>query len=439
MKTARRCLVAILALVLMFTSAHYAGVSAQEQVTVKLWMHIHPPRMDLDKQILAQFAKDNPNIKVDYKTVPDQEWDTALNTGLASGAGPDLFNQATFAMGQFKAQDIIAPVDPESAGYKDQDAILKAYKDGEALLSGATFDGKLYGLPTELSTYACFTNNALWKKASLDPDKDFPKTWEDLKTVAEKLTVRDASGAITQRGFDFHWKASIFMLLIFNPMVQQLGGNMIDEKTYTANINTPEVKKVMGYFNDWANTWKLGGPQYETDRTDFLAGKLATDCDFGNWGAPQMDTATPPITYTIHRVPVWKDTKNNNAFATYAYFFMVNKSASPAVQKAAWKLAAAMTSRPKEMLEIAGLYQGKLEFTNTDAFKNNKIMPIFLEEMAISTYHPRIAGFFEVADALFRARDRIVTGKENMDKVLADAQTEVTDILKRVQADVQKK
>jgi maltose-binding protein MalE len=118
--------------------------------------------------------------------------------------------------------------------------------------------------------------------------------------------------------------------------------------------------------------------------------------------------------------------------------FMVSKGASPAVRKrleARW----CHDITPKEMLEIAGLYQGKLAFTDTDAFKNNKIMPIFLDEMAISTYHPRIAGFFEVADALFRARDRIVTGKENMDKVLADAQTEVTDILKRVQADIQKK
>jgi multiple sugar transport system substrate-binding protein len=406
-------------------------------VTVKLWMHIHPPRMPLDKEILDQFAKDNPNIKVEYKTVPDQDWDTTLNTGLASGAGPDLFNQATFAIGQFKEQDILAPVDPVAAGYKDQDAVVSAYKDGAAVLSGAMFDGQLYGLPTELSTYACYTNNALWQKAGLDPDKDFPKTWEDMKTVAEKLTVRDASGALTQRGYDFIWSNNIFTLLIFNPLVQQLGGNMIDEKNYTANINTPEVKKVLGYYNDWVNTWKLGGSQYTFIRDDFQAGHVAIDCDGGNWFAPQVEAAK--IQYTIHRVPVWKDAKSNNAFAIYAYFFMVNKSASPAVQQAAWKLAAAMTSRPKDMLDIAGLYQAKLDFTNTDDFKNNKIMPVFLEEMAVSTYHPRIAGFFEVADALMRARDRVVTGHEDMDKVLADAQTEVTDILTRAQASAQKK
>jgi len=333
-------------------------------------------------------------------------------------------------MGEFYKQGIIVPVDAEAAGYASEEDIYKAYESGNALLAGATFDGKLYGLPTELSAYACYANDDLWKAAGLDPAKDFPKTWEEMKDVAEKLTVRDANGAIVQRGFDFHWGASIFMLLIFNPMVQQLGGNMIDETTYTANINTPEVKQVMQYYYDWVNTWKLGGPQYTTDRTDFLAGKLATDCDFGNWGVPQMVEAK--INYSIHPQPRWKDAKNNNGMANYAYFFMVNSAASPEVQKAAWKLAGHLTSEPGKYLDVAGLFQAKADYIASDEFKNNKIMPIFLQEMGVSTYHPRIAGFFEVADALMRARDRIVTGGEDMDTVLAETQTEVTEILDRV-------
>ena len=55
------------------------GVMAQDNpVTVKLWMHIHPPRVALDNELIAQFEKDNPNIKVEYTTVPDGDWDTTL-------------------------------------------------------------------------------------------------------------------------------------------------------------------------------------------------------------------------------------------------------------------------------------------------------------------------------------------------------------------------
>ncbi len=414
---------ALFILLAVLTSA----VVAQDTVTVKLWMHDHPPRVPLDKVQIAKFEADNPSIKVEYTVVPDQEWDTTLATALASGSGPDLFNQATFAIGQFYSQGVLAPIDAAAAGYADQADVYKAYESGDALLAGATFDKTLYGLPTELSAYACYTNDDLWKKAGLDPAKDFPTTWEDLKTVAEKLTVRDANGALTQRGFDFKWDASIFMLLIFNPMVQQLGNSMIDEVNYTASINTPEVKQVLSYWDSWANEWKLGGAQYTSSRAAFLAGELATDCDGGNWFAPQA--ADAKISYSIHPIPVWKDAKNKNGFANYAYFFMVNSSASPEVQAASWKLAGYLTADPKDYLEKAGLFQAKADFVASDDFKNNKVMPVFLQELSASSYHPRINGFFEVADALMRMRDRVVVGHENIDTVLADAETEVNDIL----------
>jgi ABC-type glycerol-3-phosphate transport system substrate-binding protein len=274
---------------------------AQDTVTVHLWMHDHPPRVPLDKDLIAKFEADNPTVKVEYTVVPDQEWDTTLATALASGKGPDLFNQATFAIGQFYNQGILTPVDPVAAGYKDQDSIYAAYESGNALLAGATFDDKLYGLPTELSAYACYTNNALWKEAGLDPEKDFPTNWE---------------------------------------------------------------KHV-----------------------------------------------------------------NDNGFAKYAYFFMVNSSASPEVQAASWKLAGYLTSNPKDYLNIAGLFQAKADYVATDDFKNNKVMPVFLQELSVSSYHPRFNGFTEVADALMRARDRVIGGGESMDTVLPEAQQEVSDIL----------
>ena len=425
----RRSVLATLVLLLIVSMAPTAYGQGGGAVTVNLWMHVHPPRVALDEELIAQFEAENPDITVEYTTVPDQEWDTTLATALASGSGPDLFNQATFAMGDFYTQGILAPIDPVAAGYADEQAMFDAYAFGESLLAGAVFDDVLYGLPTELSTYACYANDDLWAAAGLDPETDFPTTWEDLKTVAEQLTIRDDTGALVQRGFDFIWSNSIFMLLIFNPMVEQLGSNMIDEANLTANIDTPEVRQVMDYWNDWANTWELGGPQYTFSRDAFLAGNLAIDCDFGNWGVPQMVDAG--INYSIHPQPRWADSVNDNAMATYAYFFMVNSGSSPEVQAAAWKLAGFLTDHPQEYFDVAGLFQSKLDFVDSEAFQANTIMPVFLQEMAVSYYHPRIPGFFEVTDALMRGRDRIIVGGEGMDVVLPELEQEVNDILAR--------
>lgn len=428
----RRFALACVALLLIVSMVPTVYGQGGGTVTVNLWMHVHPPRVALDEELIAQFEAENPDIDVVYTTVPDQEWDTTLATALASGSGPDLFNQATFAMGDYYNQDVLAPIDPVAAGYADEQAVFDAYSFGENLLAGAVFDDVLYGLPTELSTYACYTNDDLWAAAGLDPATDFPETWEELKDVAEQLTIRDDTGALVQRGFDFIWSNNIFMLLIFNPMVQQLGGNMIDEVNLTATLDTPEVRQVMGYWNDWANTWKLGGAQYTFDRDAFLAGNLAIDCDFGNWGVPQMVDAG--INYSIHPQPRWADAVSDNAMATYAYFFMVNSGSAPEVQAAAWKLAGFLTDHPQEYFDVAGLFQSKKDFVESEAFAENEIMPVFLQEMGVSLYHPRIPAFFEVADALMRGRDRVIVGGESMDVVLPEMEQEVNDILARVAA-----
>ena len=108
--------IAMVSVLLVLIVAITSVAVAQDAVTVKLWMHNHPPRIPLDDDLLAKFKEENPNITVEYTVVPDQEWDTTLATALASGSGPDLFNQATFAIGQFYAAGNLAPVD--AVGYQ---------------------------------------------------------------------------------------------------------------------------------------------------------------------------------------------------------------------------------------------------------------------------------------------------------------------------------
>ncbi len=390
------------------------------KVTVSLWMHEHPPRVAVDQALIEQFMQENPNITVKYEVIPVADFDLRLRTALAADAGPDLFNQWSAEIGQFYASDALAQLDPVAAGFADEAAVFAAYESGEQLLSGITFDGHLYGLPTELSIYACYANDELWKEAGLDPQADFPSTWEQMHKVAEKLTVRDSNGVVTQRGFDFNWTAPVFMWLQFDPMVRQLGGLLIDDSNYSVAIDTPAVAQVMAYWASWANEWDLGGPQYTGSRDAFLAGELATECSFGNWGIPQMEDAG--ISWSVHKVPIWEAAVNDNYLDMYAYFFMVNAHSDADVQKAAWKLASYLLAHPGEYFSEGGLFQPRRDFVASETFQKDPVMPLFFEMMATSFYPPRIVGWNEVADALARGRDRVVIGGEKIADVLPDTQ-----------------
>ncbi len=409
---------------------------AQDPVTVTLWMHNHTPRIAIDEELIAEFMEENPHITVEYEIVED--YFTSLQTALAAGAGPDVFNQFTLYNGQFYAQGMLAQVDPVAMGFQTIEDVYARYGEGfigERVLAGDTFNGELYGIPTELSNYACYTNDDMWKEAGLDPVTDFPTTWEGLIDAALQLTKRDDDGTLIQRGYDFNWASPIYIFLHFDPMVMQLGDSMIDTTTYTADINNANVKRVMQYWYDIVNTHELGGPQYTNSRAAFNAGELATECTFGNWGTPGMEAAG--INYSIHNIPRWEDAVNDLGFATYAYYLQVNADSPPEVQEAGWKLVAKLTSEPERYLNEAALFQPVAEYLETEDFQNNEIMPVFLDELYRGQYHPIFAGYAEVGDAVNRARDRIILGGEDMDVVLQEAEDEVNAILERALADIE--
>ena len=179
-------------------SAPVAPASAQT-TTIKVWLHDHPPRVAIDKAIAAEFEKANPDIKVQYDVIPVGEYGQKLLTAFAAGTGPDLFAKSI----------LVTPVPerehPRACRLRgdrlcQRDGAHAQYLTG---FDGIRFGGRIYGVPTEVSNWVCYANNALWKEAGLDPGKDFPKTWEALPAVMEKLTQRDANGVPTRRGFDF--------------------------------------------------------------------------------------------------------------------------------------------------------------------------------------------------------------------------------------------
>lgn len=392
-------------------------------VTVKFWIHDYPPRLSLDQEIITAFESANPDIHIDYEAIPFAELAPKMLTSFAAGTGPDLFNLLSTGLGQYVNSKFVAPLDLEALGFKSTADARATYGVG---LDGAMFGDTAFGIPTEVSNFVCTANNELWKAAGLDPAKDAPKTWEDMVGVAEKLTIRDANGIPTQRGYDFGWGGAIYLWLTFNPMVTQLGGQLVDETTYTAHIDSPEVAKVMQYWADWANKEKLGGPQYTASRDAFLAKELATDCTFGIWGIPQFKTSQ--IDYTMFPVPRWNGAVSDNGFDAYYFFLMVNAGSSSDVQKAAWKFAKFYNSYGTRLFAEAGLFTTAPEVLASDAVKNEPAVAFFLRELETAKISPRIAGFDEIGDMLVAGRDRVLNG-EDVNLVLSDLQVQVTAAL----------
>ena len=178
---------------------------------------------------------------------------------------------------------------------------------------------------------------------------------------------------------------------------------------YKATIDTPPARKVFHYFQDWANKYRLGGPQYTDARTDFLGGRLATDCSFGIWGIPQMEAAK--IDWSVHPAPRFEGAVSDNGMDIYAFYMMVNARSSPAAQKAAWKLVRFYTDHAEELFAGAGLFVPRKEVTESEAYKSNPAAPFFLAELKKAQFSPRVVGYDQVLDAMLRGRDKMLQGE----------------------------
>ena len=395
---------------------------AQESVTVKYWGHAHEPRVKLDKVYIDQFMEENPHITVEYDTPGD--FNQMLPTALAAGTAGDLFGHSNRFTAQYYLQDAIVPVD-YTAFDMDEGQFMDAYVEPQNTLQGGIYEGELYGIPNEVSIYAMHTNNKLFQDAGLDPEKDHPKTWEEFMAIAEKLTKRDASGKLVQRGAILGWKSGAIASNIFGGQLRQAGGAEVSDDYRTATIDSPAGEKTLQYWKDFVDR-NLDGPQYPQDQSQCLLGDLAMWSNTGSWRRPGLLEAG--IDYSVWPAPRWEDAVRDMGFLTYAYFHMVNARSPDPVKSAAWKLAWYLDSHPARYLDVTGLLQPKKEILNSEEYLNMPFLNVFLDEMSKGTYSPGPPGWMEMIDALDRMRDRVAEGTEAKDS-LGVVNQEIQDIL----------
>jgi multiple sugar transport system substrate-binding protein len=110
---------------------------------------------------------------------------TKVRTAALGGAAPDVARMAIMWGVEFAAKGQLAEVTLDEFGFDESEFWTGALKS-------VTWQGKLYGIPTNNETMALLWNKALFKKAGLDPETP-PKTWDDVVKFSKQ--IKDETGA----------------------------------------------------------------------------------------------------------------------------------------------------------------------------------------------------------------------------------------------------
>jgi len=148
-------------------------------------------------QIVKVFHKSYPKVKVESDFVPYDSLNQKISTSLASGQNYDVIS-AGIGWVQPLA-DLGAIQDLTKLGITKGDLEKSAYP---SFVAPMLWKDDVYAVPVVANPRVLAYSKSAFEKAGLDPDKA-PQSLEELREDAKKLTIRDASGNITQTGFDF--------------------------------------------------------------------------------------------------------------------------------------------------------------------------------------------------------------------------------------------
>lgn len=151
---------------------------APAKVTLEWW---HLSTSEPLKSLWAQRAKDymakHPNVTIKATVLENDAYKAKLTTLTQSGKAPDIF--ATWGGGVLK-QQIDAGLVKDISG--DVASVLGTFTP--AALSAYQYDGKTYGLPTDVGLVGFWYNKKLFGKAGISAP---PATWAEFLDDVKKL------------------------------------------------------------------------------------------------------------------------------------------------------------------------------------------------------------------------------------------------------------
>ncbi len=164
----------------------------KEPVTIRFWNGWTGVDGEVLKEMVALYNEQNQdNVTVDMDIMEFSSLEEKMNMSIASNTNPEL--HLGVAVGDYSRDGIYIPIDDiwEKTDLEKSDF-------NEDILDACTLDGKLYGMPFQLSGTFLYWNKDLFEEAGLDPETP-PRTWEELAEFAEKL--EDPSRNIVGGGF----------------------------------------------------------------------------------------------------------------------------------------------------------------------------------------------------------------------------------------------
>ncbi len=194
------------------------------------------------KQTLADF-KAQQGYEVELR---QSDWGSGfqkLLTAAASGTMADVSMMGQVMTPALASKGAFLPIGDRLAAWSDTDKFYPA------MLKDGTYDGKSYAVPVYADVRTAVYRSDFLEAVGVGPDA-LPKTWDDFKAVAKKLSK--AEGGPLDAPFFANQDKSVGLMQTFSQMLYQADGGFFDDAGKSV-LSSKEGVRALDYLVSFYN------------------------------------------------------------------------------------------------------------------------------------------------------------------------------------------
>ncbi|MFQ6002787.1 MAG: ABC transporter substrate-binding protein [Candidatus Zixiibacteriota bacterium] len=301
-----------------------------EEITLNYWGLWEPE--SIMGEVLADWEKEHPNIKISYTQHSPKEYRERLQSALAKEDGPDIFRFHNTWLPMLKNE-----LEPVPATVMDATTFEQTFYPiaASSLRSGTNY----LGIPLEIDTLALFYNQDIFTAAGASP----PRTWDELRQLASQLTLRNENGRIQRAGVAlgttgniWHWSDILGLMMLQN------GADL-------TNPTGSLAEDALTFYTIFAKTDRVWDETLPVSILAFATGKTAMFFGF-SWDVFEIKNINPNLNFKVVPVPQLPGTD-----IAWASFWVEGVNRRSKNKEAAWEFLKFLSS--KEVMQK--LYQAE--------------------------------------------------------------------------------
>ncbi|BAY38121.1 extracellular solute-binding protein [Nostoc sp. NIES-2111] len=400
----------LLSICLIFLSGCQETVTKNDKIIhLNLWQSINPPsNRDVFDKLVKKFNQTHPDIQVESIFIGQPQLPKIL-TAVVGNVPPDILAFDAQNTGQFAELGAIQPLDDWLEELPLKSEVIPN------LFEELRLNNHIWSIPLYTANLGIFYRPKLFQAAGIT---ETPKTWDELREVAKKLTIdRNGDKRPEQYGMLLPLGKQEWAVFSWFPFLLSTGGDIV--KDNRPNLMNQGAIEALQF---WKNLMKDGSatlspPERGYEEDAFVSGRVAMQIT-GPWTYIMKSN----VDYDVFPMPA--KVKQASVSATGVMYLM---KTTPAREKAARKFLEYVLSEEFQTEWSIGtgflpVNRKSLESEAYQQFMSKQpVLKVFMEQMSGAGSRPIIAGYSRLSDSLGRAIEATLLG-ESPQKALKAAQ-----------------